>query len=93
MLKIGLTGGIGSGKSTIAQIFNSTYNTPIIDADIIAHQLVEPGQPALLSLKQLFGKSIVDKDGGLKRQQLRKLVFSQPTTKKTTRSAASSTYL
>ncbi len=75
MIKIGLTGGIGSGKSTITDLF-SQYNIPIIDADIIAHQLVEPGQPALLQLQQLFGKSILNNDATLNRGYLRDLVFS-----------------
>lgn len=75
MIKVGLTGGIGSGKSTITDLF-SQYNIPIIDADIIAHQLVEPGQPALLQLKQLFGKSIINNDDTLNRGHLRDLVFS-----------------
>ncbi len=75
MIKIGLTGGIGSGKSTITDLF-SQYNIPIIDADIIAHQLVEPGQPALLQLQQLFGKSIINNDDTLNRGYLRDLVFS-----------------
>jgi len=75
VIKIGLTGGIGSGKSTITDLF-SQYNIPIIDADIIAHQLVEPGQPALLQLQQLFGKSIINNDDTLNRGYLRDLVFS-----------------
>jgi len=75
VIKVGLTGGIGSGKSTITDLF-SQYNIPIIDADIIAHQLVEPGQPALLQLKQLFGKSIINNDDTLNRGHLRDLVFS-----------------
>jgi len=75
VIKIGLTGGIGSGKSTITDLF-SQYNIPIIDADIIAHQLVEPGQPALLQLQQLFGKSILNNDATLNRGYLRDLVFS-----------------
>jgi dephospho-CoA kinase len=75
MLKIGLTGGIGSGKSTITALF-SHYHIPIIDADIIAHQLVEPKQPALEQIKKAFGCSIVDKDGALNRDELRETIFS-----------------
>ncbi len=75
MLKIGLTGGIGSGKSTIAALF-TRYSIPIIDADIIAHQLVKPGQPALVPLKQVFGQEIFNKDGSLNRDQLREVIFS-----------------
>lgn len=75
MLKIGLTGGIGSGKSTIANIF-SQFNIPVIDADIIAHQLVEPGQPALLELQKTFGNSIISPNNSLDRAKLREIIFA-----------------
>ncbi|MEO1924752.1 MAG: dephospho-CoA kinase [Gammaproteobacteria bacterium] len=75
MLKIGLTGGIGSGKSTIATLF-SQYRIPIIDADIIAHQLVEPNQPALSLIRQTFGDSVFNNDDSLNRDKLRQLIFS-----------------
>jgi len=75
MLKVGLTGGIGSGKSTITNLF-SHYNVPIIDADVIAHQLVAPGQAALESLKQAFGEVIINTDGSLNRKQLKDIIFS-----------------
>lgn len=81
MLKIALTGGIGSGKSTISRLF-SEHNIPIIDADIIAHQLVEPGQPALSLLEKAFGKSIITQDKALNRQQLREIIYSDPIKKK-----------
>ncbi len=76
MAKIGLTGGIGSGKSTVADLFNSLYNIPIIDSDIISRQLVEPGQPALSLLQHEFGNSIINQDGSLNRSRLRDIVFS-----------------
>jgi len=75
MLKVGLTGGIGCGKSTVAKLF-AALNVPILDADIIAHQLVEPGQPALAQIQQVFGDDILKPDGSLNRHQLRELVFS-----------------
>ncbi len=75
MIKIALTGGIGSGKSTITDLF-SQYNTPIIDADVIAHQLVEPGKPALTQLQQVFGKSIINNDNSLNRTFVREMIFS-----------------
>jgi len=78
MLKVGITGGIGCGKTTIANLFNSNFNIPVIDADIIAHQLVEPGKPALQSLEHQFGKSIITEAGALNRQKLRELIFSDP---------------
>jgi dephospho-CoA kinase len=81
MLKIGLTGGIGSGKSTIAKLFQEYY-IPIIDADQVGHQLVEPGQYALSLLHQEFGKSIINRDDSLNRDKLRQIVFSNPDKKK-----------
>jgi dephospho-CoA kinase len=77
MLKIGLTGGIGCGKSTIAKIF-SELNVPVLDADKIAHRLVEQGQPALTQIQQEFGNGILSPDGSLNRHRLRELIFSEP---------------
>lgn len=81
MLKVGLTGGIASGKSTICRLF-SRYNVPIIDADIIARELVEPDQPAFDEIVQLFGQSIVRSNGTLNRPTLRQLIFSSSKAKK-----------
>jgi len=75
MLKVGLTGGIGCGKSTVAKIF-ADLNIPVLDADEIAHRLVEKGQPALVQIQQEFGKAILNPDGSLNRQHLREIVFS-----------------
>jgi len=75
MLKIGLTGGIASGKSTICNLF-SYYNVSIIDADIIARELVELGQPALTEIQTSFGPEIIQTDGTLDRKKLRNLIFS-----------------
>lgn len=74
MLVIGLTGGIGSGKSTVAEMFES-LGVPIIDMDRIARQIVEPGQPALTQIKQAFGEKIVAASGQLNRQQLSEIIF------------------
>jgi dephospho-CoA kinase len=81
MLKIGLTGGIGSGKSTVAHYF-AKFNIPIIDADLISHQLVQPGQPALKSIAEHFGSEILNPDGSLHRDKLRALIFSDAHKKK-----------
>lgn len=75
MLKVGLTGGIGSGKSTVAKIF-SDLNIPVLDADEIAHRLVEKGQPALVQICREFGPDILGPNGSLNREKLRELVFS-----------------
>ena len=74
MLVIGLTGGIGSGKSTIAELF-ATLGVPIIDMDQIARQIVEPGQPALAEITREFGSNILDSEGRLDRRRLRELIF------------------
>lgn len=75
MLRIGLTGGIGCGKSTVCRLF-AELGVPIIDADVIARQLVEPGQPTLYKLSAIFGDSILNTDGTLNRAELRQLAFS-----------------
>ena len=75
VLKIGLTGGIGSGKSTVCNIF-SKLGVPSIDADTIAKRLVQPGMPALQSIINIFGKKITQKDGSLDRKKLRKIIFA-----------------
>ena len=77
MLKIGLTGGIGCGKSTVARVFEQ-LKTPVIDADEIAHQLVAIGQPALAQIQQEFGTDVLNPDGSLNRKKLRELIFSDP---------------
>ncbi|MBL4638741.1 MAG: dephospho-CoA kinase [Proteobacteria bacterium] len=75
MLKIGLTGGIASGKSTVCQLF-SALGIEIIDADIIARQLVEPAQPCLKKIIQTFGNHVLLENGELDRAQLRQLIFA-----------------
>lgn len=75
MLKIGLTGGIASGKSTVCALFER-HSIPIIDADIIARQLVEPSEKAYDEIIHTFGQDIVEKNGKLNRGKLRSLIFS-----------------
>lgn len=74
-LKIGLTGGIGSGKSTACEIF-SELGVPVIDADVIAHELVKPGMPAFNEIKKIFGTEIISSDGTLDRKIIRDKVFA-----------------
>lgn len=74
---IGLTGGIGSGKSTVARAFGE-LGAGWVDADDIAREVVMPGEPALAAITQRFGQQILDADGGLNRAALRQIVFSDP---------------
>lgn len=75
MLVIALTGGIGSGKSTVSEIFKSK-NIPIIDTDLIARQIVEQGKPAYKEIIKEFGEEVLSKDKKLNRQKLRQIIFS-----------------
>ncbi len=75
--RVGLTGGIASGKSTATKFFGA-LGVPIIDADQLARDVVEPGQPPLERLVERFGPSILTEDGHLNRPALRDIVFSDP---------------
>lgn len=77
MLIIGLTGGIGSGKSSVAEQF-AALGIPIIDADVIAHEIVKVGQSALQEIADTFGQQFLNEDGTLNRRRLRKHVFAEP---------------
>jgi dephospho-CoA kinase len=80
-LRIGLTGGIASGKSTVADMF-AELGALIIDTDVIAREVVAPGQPALDEIAATFGESLIDNDGYLDRGALRKLVFADDEARK-----------
>lgn len=80
-LIIGLTGGVGSGKSSVAARF-AEHGVPIIDTDEIAHQLVAPGQPALGEIAERFGTEMLDAAGALDRTALREQVFADPAQRK-----------
>ncbi|WP_318523054.1 dephospho-CoA kinase [Photobacterium leiognathi] len=77
-LVIGLTGGIGSGKTTVANLFADTYGIDIIDADIVAREVVEPNTFGLNAIVDKCGKEILFEDGTLNRAKLRDAIFSQP---------------
>ena len=78
MLRVGFTGGIGSGKSTISNIFHSTYNIPIIDADDISRILLSPNQQAYKQVLDLFGNEVLLENGEINRKWLREKIFLQP---------------
>ena len=77
---VALTGGIGSGKSTVAHAF-ARLGITIIDADIIARQVVEPNTPALNAIEAHFGRRVIQADGTLNRRQLRECIFSDSSEK------------
>ncbi|NIH11644.1 MAG: dephospho-CoA kinase [Serratia symbiotica] len=74
---VALTGGIGSGKSTVANAF-ARHGVAVVDADVIARQVVEPGNPALAKIAERFGNEILLASGALNRAVLRQRIFSQP---------------
>ena len=76
-LRIGLTGGIASGKSTVADLF-ANLGVPVIDTDAVAREVVNPGEPGLDSVVKQFGPEILQPDGFLDRAQLRKIIFATP---------------
>lgn len=77
MLVVALTGGIGSGKSAVSRHLK-TLGAPVIDADLLARRMVEPGAPALQEIQATFGDHLVDGEGMLDRAALRDIVFDQP---------------
>jgi dephospho-CoA kinase len=77
VFRVGLTGGIASGKSTAAKFFGA-LGVPILDSDQVAREVVEPGQPPLERLVERFGRGILTPDGHLDRPALRDIVFSDP---------------
>ena len=78
MKTIGLTGGIATGKSTVAKILRDDLGVPVIDADQVAREVVAPGQPALAELAARFGPGVFSADGALDRKALGALVMGDP---------------
>src|ERR1700729_3680796 len=76
-LRIGLTGGIASGKSTVTQRF-AELGIPVIDADVAARAVVEPGKPGLDQIVRRFGPGVLEPNGGLNRHALRAVIFKDP---------------
>jgi dephospho-CoA kinase len=81
VLRIGLTGGIGSGKSTVARLL-AAQGAAVIDTDAIARQLTLPGGAAMPAIAEAFGPGMLAADGALDRQRMRTLVFEQPSAKR-----------
>ena len=78
MRRVGLTGGIGSGKSTVAQLF-AGHGARVVDADVIAREVVAPGSPGLAEVTATFGPGVLCGDGSLDRAALAGIVFGDPT--------------
>ena len=81
MFILGLTGGIGSGKSAASKYFRDQGIT-VVDADVVAREVVEPGQPALIAIKERYGANALLDDGTLNRAWLRAKVFAEPDERK-----------
>ncbi|KGY11685.1 dephospho-CoA kinase [Vibrio tubiashii] len=77
-LVIGVTGGIASGKTTVANLFHQEFGIEIIDADVVARQVVEPESEGLNAIEQHFGREVILQDGTLDRAKLREIIFSHP---------------
>jgi len=82
LLKIGLTGGIGSGKSAASAHF-AKLGAEVIDTDLLSRELVEPGQPSLAEIVDAFGERMLDGDGRLNRSRLRERIFADPVARRT----------
>lgn len=80
MLKVGLTGGIGSGKTTVANLF-ARFGVPIVDSDLIARKLTLPDGEAFLAIVAKFGESILNENGEIYRTKLRDIIFKDPSSK------------
>ena len=80
-LRIGLTGGIACGKSTVADLF-AALGVPIVDTDLLSREVVEPGSPLLRRITEHFGLQVQANDGSLNRQELRKRIFADPEQRK-----------
>lgn len=77
MLRVGLTGGIASGKSTVAELF-AALGAQVIDTDAVAREVVRPGSPGLAAIERTFGAEFVTPAGELDRQRMRAAVFADP---------------
>lgn len=78
MLWIGLTGGIASGKSSVARVF-LRLGIPVVSADVLAHEVLQPGSEAVARVVDLFGRSVLAKNGSIDRQRLGEIVFTDST--------------
>lgn len=83
MLTLGLTGGIGSGKSTVGRLLSLRASCRLIDADALAHRLTAPGGAAIVDIEGVFGRGALSADGGMDRAWMRNRIFSDPVARAT----------
>lgn len=83
MTLVGLTGGIATGKSSVARRLTETHGIPVIDADQVARDVVEPGQPALQAIVEAFGPDVLTSDGALDRAAMRQRIIDDSDARKT----------
>ena len=81
VFKVGLTGGVASGKSTVTSLFHDKYQIDIIDADHIAHTLLSQGSPCYIEVVDTFGKAALLDNGEINRRYLRERIFHEPSAK------------
>ncbi len=79
---IGLTGGIGSGKTTVSDLLGE-WGAVIVDADVIAREVVAPGTPGLAAIAEAFGPEVIGADGGLDRERMAAIAFADPNARAT----------
>lgn len=77
MLHVGLTGNAGAGKSTVVALF-AGWGATVIDTDVLAREVVEPGGPVLEKIREIFGDGVIARDGGLDRAAMRRIAFGDP---------------
>ncbi len=77
MLRVGLTGNVGAGKSTVVDLF-AGWGATVIDTDVLAREVVSPGSPALTSIRRKWGEAVITADGKLDRAAMRQIVFYDP---------------
>ena len=82
MKVIGLTGGVGAGKSLVLTILRTKYNAEVMEADKVAHELMEPGEEGYLRIRETFGEAILNSDGTINRTALGKVIFDNESARK-----------
>lgn len=77
MLRVALTGNVGSGKSAASRMFQE-WGATVVDTDALAREVVKPGSPALAQIREIWGDQVIDEDGGLDRAAMRHVAFADP---------------